>query len=151
MHAVRIILALLLLASLVWAGARIYRRLPATGSSEAMRNGAQQDLTILVRIQGSGNTRIKLYPIDFAAIERDYARSAKPGRTFEEFLARRLQDLTAVTAQADLNGRAVARVNEGNWWLHAVSAFPGGEWLEWRQQLNIDQRRQTIELSFTNP
>jgi len=145
----RVTLAIVLLGSLFWAGARIYRGLPAH-VGETVRTGAEQDLTIVVRTQASGTTRIKLYPIDFASVEKEYARIPRPGKTFEDFLARRLQDLTPVTAEADGNGRAVARVNQGNWWLHAVSAFPGGEWLEWRQEVSVAQRPQTIELSSDN-
>jgi hypothetical protein len=145
----QVALALILLGSLGWAGARIYRALPAH-SGETSRTGAEQDLTIVVRTQSSGTTRIKLYPIDFDSIEREYARNPRPGKTFEDFLALRLQNLTPVTTEADRNGRAIARVNEGNWWLHAVSAFPSGEWLEWRRSLNVAQRPQTIELSSDN-
>jgi len=150
MRILRIILALTLLGTLAWAGARIYRRLPATGSGEIGLSGAPQDLTIVLRLEGSGETRIKLYPIDVAAIERDYARGGRPRKPFDDFLAQRLKDLTPVTARADASGRAVARISEGNWWMHAVTAFPEGEWLEWRQQLNVAQRPQTIELSTAN-
>ena len=143
------IVALALVGGLVSAGALIYRGLPAH-TGETMRTGVERDLTIVVRTQASGTTRIKLFPVDVAAIERDYKRNTRPGKSFEDFLAARLQDLTPVTAETDGTGRALARVNEGNWWLVAISAFPGGEWLEWRQQLNIAQRPQTIELSSDN-
>jgi hypothetical protein len=145
----QIALALTLLGSLVWAGARIYRRLPATDSAEVTLSGAPQDLTIVLRVQSSGETRIKLYPIDVATIERDFART-RPRKPFDDFLAQRLKDLTPVTASADANGRAVAHITEGQWWMHAVTAFPEGEWLEWRQQLNVAQKPQTIELSSAN-
>ena len=150
MRIVRILLALALLGSLAWAGARIYRRLPATSATETARPGAPQDLTIVLRVQGSSETRIKLYPIDFAAVERDYASIPRAGKTFEDYLALRLKDLSPVTASADASGRAIAHVSEGNWWMHAVAAFPEGEWLEWRQQFNVTQRPQTIELSAEN-
>jgi len=150
MRIVRIFLALALLGSLAWAGVRIYRKLPAASAGETMRAGASQDLTIVLRVQGSTETHIKLYPIDVAAIERDYERDRRPGKTFEDFLALQLKDLTPVAVSADANGRAVAQVSEGNWWMRAVTAFPQGEWLEWRQQVNIAQRPQTIELSAAN-
>ena len=145
----QIVLALMLLGSLVWAGARIYRRLPATDGNNVTVAGEPRDLTIVMRVQSPGETRIKLYPIDVAAIERDFAR-IRPRKSFDDFLAQRLKDLTPVTANADANGRAVAHITEGQWWMHAVTAFPEGEWLEWRQQLNVSQRPQTIELSSAN-
>jgi hypothetical protein len=147
----RFVLALALLGSLAWAGARIYRRLPDTDAGAMAPSGAQQDVTIVLRVSGSSETRIKLYPIDVARVERDYARgTTKPRKSFDDFLAQRLKDLTPVTASADASGRAVARITEGQWWMHAVTAFPEGEWLEWRQQLNISQKPQTIELSSAN-
>ena len=145
----QIVLALMLLGSLVWAGARIYRRLPSTSGPAVTVSGQPQDLTIVLRVQGSGETRIKLYPIDVATIERDFAR-IRPRKPFDDFLAQRLKDLTPVTVSADANGRAVAHISEGQWWMHAVTAFPEGEWLEWRQQLNVSQQPQTIELSSAN-
>ena len=149
MRILRIVLALMLLGSLAWAGVRIYRKLPGSPGGEASMSGAR-DLTIVLRIQGSGETRIKLYHIDFATIERDYTRGTPPRKSFDDFLAQRLKNLTPVTASTDASGRAVARVTEGNWWMHAVTAFPEGEWLEWRQQLNVAQSPQTIELSSAN-
>ena len=113
-------------------------------------SGAPRDLTIVLRIQGSSETRIKLYPIDFATIERDYTRGTRQQKPFDDFLAQRLKNLTPVIASTDASGRAVAHVTEGNWWMHAVTAFPEGEWLEWRQQLNVAQSPQTIELSSAN-
>lgn len=145
----QIVLALMLLGSLVWAGARIYRRLPATGGGEVLASGEPRDLTIVLRVQGSGETRIQLYPIDVTVIERDFAR-IRPRKSFDDFLAQRLKDLTPVTASTDTNGRAVAHISEGQWWMHAVAAFPEGEWLEWRQQLSVSQKPQTIELSSAN-
>jgi hypothetical protein len=145
----QIVLALMLLGSLVWAGARIYRRLPAAAGGVATASGEPRDLTIMLRVQGSEETRIKLYPIDVDVIERDFAR-IHPRKPFDDFLAQRLKDLTPVTASTDANGRAVAHITEGQWWMHAVAAFPEGEWLEWRQQLNVSQKQQTIELSSAN-
>ena len=46
----QIVLALMLLGSLVWAGARIYRRLPATGGPGVTALGQPQDLTIVLRV-----------------------------------------------------------------------------------------------------
>ena len=153
MRAVRIILALALLGSLVWAGARIYRRMPSANSAPdaALDGRAQQDLTIVFRSTSSaGETKVNLYPIDFSAAERDYLMTARPGKTLEDFLAKRLQNVEPVNVSIDASGRAVARIAQGNWWMHAVSALANGESMEWRVPLTISQRPQTIELSSDN-
>ncbi|HYX29178.1 MAG TPA: hypothetical protein VE863_11475 [Pyrinomonadaceae bacterium] len=150
MRIVRIFLALALLGSLAGAGVRIYRRLPATAAVEITSGGAAQDLTIVMRVPGASETRVKLYPIDFAKIERDFGRSPRPDKSFEDFLAMRLKDVSAITANTDANGRATVHISEGAWWIRAVTVFPEGEWLEWRQQVNVATSPQTIELYSDN-
>jgi hypothetical protein len=152
MLALRIILGLALLGSLMFAGTRIYRALPASspGSVETTR-GAPQDLTKVFRAAiSTAQTRVNLYPIDIAAAERDYATRGRPGKSLDDFLANRLKAVTAINVEIDGNGRGVARVGEGNWWMHAVSALNTGESMEWRMPLTIAQRPQTIELSSEN-
>jgi len=153
MRIVQTILALTLLASLLMAGARIYHRLPAgSGAGEDnARPGAQQDLTIIFRTAISvPETKINLYPIDFTAAERDYVMSAHAGKTPEDLLGQRLKQVTPVSVSVDRDGHAVARVTEGSWWMHAVSALANGESIEWRMPLTISQRPQTIELTSEN-
>lgn len=153
MRTLQIILALTLLASLVGAGVRIYHRLPAGagGANGNEGNGVQQDVTIIFRPAISvADTRINLYPIDFSAAERDYVMSAHAGKSLEDLLGQRLKHVTPVTVAVDPNGHAVARVTEGNWWMHAVSAQANGESIEWRMSLTISQHPQTIELTAEN-
>jgi hypothetical protein len=153
MRIVQTILALALLASLFGAGARIYHRLPAAngGANDNARSGAQQDLTIVFRTAiSAAETKINLYPIDFSAAERDYVMSAHAGKTLEDLLGQRLKHVTPVSVSVDANGHAVARVTEGSWWMHAVSALANGESMEWRMPLTISQRPQTIELTSEN-
>ena len=117
MLALRIILALALLGSLFFAGARIYHGLPAgdSGAPEIAR-GAPQDLTIIFHSGiSAAKTRVNLYPIDIAAAERDYANRGRSGRSLEDFLAARLKGVIPVNVQIDGTGRGVARVGEGNW------------------------------------
>ena len=150
---IQIILAIALLGTLVGAGRRIYRTLPAAygAAADTPRSGAQQDLTIIFRAAVSaGGTRINLYPIDFSATERDYLMNARPGKTLEDFLARRLQNVEPVNVSVDASGHAVARVSEGAWWMHATSALTNGESMEWRVPLTISRNPQTIELSSDN-
>ena len=153
MRVAQVILALALPGTLVWAGGRIYRGLPpAYGApGETLRSGVQQDLTIIFRTAVSaGETRVNLYPIDFSATEREYLMNARPGKTLEDFLARRLQNVQPVNVSVDASGHAVARVGEGNWWMHATSALANGESMEWRVPLTISRNPQTIELSSDN-
>ena len=150
---VQVILAIALLGALVWAGSRIYRTLPAAygAPGETLRSGAQQDLTIIFRPAASaGETKVNLYPIDFSATEREFLMNARPGKTLEDFLARRLQNVEPVNVSIDASGHAVARVSEGNWWMHATSALTNGESMEWRVPLTISRNPQTIELSSDN-
>jgi len=152
-RAIQSILAIALLSTLVWAGWRVYRTLPPAygAASETLRSGAQQDLTIIFRAAvAAGDTRVNLYPIDFSATEREFLMNARPGKTLEDFLARRLQNVEPVNVSIDASGQAVARVSEGNWWMHATSALTNGESMEWRVPLTISRNPQTIELSSDN-
>ena len=75
-------------------------------------------MTIILRGDSAAtpvNTRIELYPIDFAAVQRDYSAALRPGKTFDDFLAQRIKGLVPVQPQIDRNGRAQAKLSEGNW------------------------------------
>lgn len=153
MRALHIVLGLALLASLLFAGARIYRRLPATGAefNQTLANGPQRELTVVFNAAVStSEARVRLYPIDFPAAERDYLSTRRSGKSLEDFLAIRLKNVTPVNVEIDNSGRGVARVTEGNWWMHAVTARANGESIEWRMPLTIGQRPQTVELSVEN-
>ena len=76
--------------------------------------------------------------------------NARPGKSLEDFLARRLQNVEPIKVRIDASGQAVARVSEGNWWMHATSALTNGESMEWRVPLTISRNPQTIELSSDN-
>src|ERR1041385_1988785 len=152
MRALHVILGLALLASLVWAGARVYQRLPAAGVEvNQTPTGPQHELTVIFNAAVSLSAAdVRLYPIDFPAIERDYLSTPRPGKNLEDFLATRLKNTTPVRVEIDGAGRGVARVAEGNWWVHAFTARANGESMEWRLPLTIGQRPQTIELSVEN-
>lgn len=150
---IEVLLALALLASLFFAGWRIYRSLPADGGPQIVFNeaAANSELTIVVRDSNTvGPTKVELYPIDFTAVQREFAQNTHPGKSMEDFLAQRLKNLVPVQPQMDRNGRAVAKLSEGNWWMRATSASATGESLEWRMPVLISQRTHTIELSKDN-
>src|SRR5436190_19696591 len=153
MRALHLILGLALLASLVFAGARIYRRLPPMGAelNQTLAAGPQRELTVVFNAAVPlSEARVRLYPIDFPATERDYLSTRRPGKSLEDFLATRLKNVTPVNVEIDSAGRGVARVTEGTWWVHAFSDRANGESMEWRVPLTIGERPQTVELSLEN-
>jgi hypothetical protein len=150
---VEIILALALLGSLVFAGWRVYRSLPAVMPAQVQVNdaAATSELTIMWRDGVTdGETSVELYPIDFAAVDRDFRVNPRPGKTIDDYLAQRLKYLTPVRLRVNQNGRAVARLSDGNWWMRATSVSADGEALEWRVPILISQRAHTIELTKDN-
>jgi hypothetical protein len=153
---VRIILGTALIGSLLGAGWVVYRRLPAETSwmrTDAYDTKANSDLTIVLRNDSAAtpaNTRIEIYPIDFTAAQRDFSAAVRPGKTFDDFLAQRIKGLLPVRAQFDNNGRATARISEGNWWIRATATMSGGEKIEWRLPVRIFGPGQTIELTEEN-
>ncbi len=148
----RIILGLALLAGLFFAGWRIYHRLPIEGSNPAPfdNSAAKSELNIVLRDVSSGEVRIELYPIEYAAVQRDFRLNGRPGRGLEDYLALQLKNLPSVRIQTDQKGRAVARLSAGHWWMRATSALANGELTEWRLPLTISQPVHTIELSGDN-
>ena len=153
---IRIFLGAALVGSLFGAGWNVYRRLPEDGSwvrPEAYDTKADSEMTIILRSNSAAtpvNTRIELYPIDFAAAQRDFSAAVRPGKTFDDFLAQRMKGLVPVRAQLDENGLAVTKLSEGNWWIRATATLTSGEKIEWRLPVKVFGRRQTIELTAEN-
>lgn len=159
MTIIRIILGAALIGALWLAGWNVYRRLPVDGSwaqtesTEANNTTANSEMTIVLRSDSAAtpvNTRVELYPIDFAAAQRDYSAVVRPGKSFDDFLAQRMKGLAPVRAQLDRNGRAVAKLSEGNWWIRAIATLTSGEKIEWRLPVKVFGRGQTIELTAEN-
>ena len=159
MTIIRIILGAALIAALLLAGWNVYRRLPADGSAtradatQAYNANANSEVTIVLRGDSAAspvNTRIELYPIDFAAAQRDYSAAVRPGKTFDDFLGQRMKGLVPVRPKLDDNGRAVAKVSEGNWWIRATATLTGGELIEWRLPVKVLGTGQTVELTAEN-
>jgi hypothetical protein len=156
MTIIRIILGAVLVGSLFLAGWNVYRRLPADGSqaqTAANNTNAHSEVIIILRSEAAVapvNLQVEVYPIDFAAAQRDYSAAVRPGKTFDDFLAQRIRGLVPARAQLDNNGWAVTRLSEGNWWLRATATLPGGETIEWRLPVKVSGRGQTIELTTEN-
>jgi len=156
MTVIKIILGALLVVSLFAAGWNVYRRLPADESwprTESYDTNANSELILLLRNDSAAtpvNTRIDIYPIDYAAAQRDYSAAVRPGKTFDDFLAQRMKGLVPVRAELDDKGRAVAKLSAGNWWIRATATLAGGEEIEWRLPVNVFGRGQTVELTTEN-
>jgi hypothetical protein len=156
---VKIVLGAALIGAPLCAGWKVYSRLPVDGSDpqtatpETYNTNANSDMTIVLRGDSAAtpfNTRLELYPIDFAAAQKDYSAFTRPGRTFDDFLGQRMKGLVPVRAQFDDNGRAVAKLSEGNWWIRATAILSGGEKVEWRLPVKVFGHGQTVELTAEN-
>jgi hypothetical protein len=151
------VLGLGLLAALFLAGWNIYRRLPTDDSVvprlDAADGRAKTQLRIVLNeglSNASLNSPVELYPFDLTAAQNEYQASPQLGKTFDDFLARRMHGVTPVQAPTDSHGRVVALLSSGNWWLRATAALGTGETLEWRLPFSVSGSAQTIELSAEN-
>ncbi len=147
---VQMLLALALIGGLVFAGWRIYRRLPNESLGARTDGPPAQVIVVLSNPALAGDTRLEIYPLDFAMTQQDFLMHARQGQAFEDFLSARLKILSPTRARFDQNGRAFAQLATGQWWLRATTANPSGELTEWRLPLTISQRAMTIELSADN-
>jgi hypothetical protein len=154
MTIIRIFLGTALLAALFAAGWNVYRRLPADESSARTASpNPNSELTVILRGDSAATavrTQIEIYPIDYAAVQRDFSAAVRPGKTFDDFLAQRTKGLVPVRPQLDDKGRAVAKLSAGNWWIRAHATLTGGEEIEWRLSVNVFGRGQTVELTTEN-
>jgi hypothetical protein len=147
---VKLLLAVALLSALVFAGWRIYRRLPNESMTSRTEGPPSQVTVVLNNPAIADSTRLEFYPMDFAATQREFLINGRPGKSFEEFLATRLKTLSPTRARFDQNGRALTQLGAGQWWLRAATTGASGELTEWRLPLTISQRAVTIELSADN-
>jgi hypothetical protein len=143
-------LALVLaLGGAVWS---VYRRLPADEGGEASSaNQTALSIQLLPSPEDASaplGVSVELYPVDIAAVRREYQSEPRPGLRFDDFLKRRMRGRTPVEAQLDQRGQATVTIPTGKWWVHAVLA--GQYNLEWRLPVNVYGRRQTIQLTSDN-
>ena len=151
---ITVALRLALLAALVAAGWSVYRKLPVDESSGMGMGGAgATDLSIQllpspVDAGDSLSVPVELYPVDIAAVRREYNSERRPGVRFDDFLKRRMSGRAPVEARLDQQGQATITIAPGKWWLHAV--LNGSHNVEWRLPINVYGRRQTIQLTSEN-
>ena len=145
----QVLLAIALLATLILAGSRIYRRLPTQSPTDRTEGPTSQVTIVLSNPAIADNTKLEIFPVDFASLQRDFVANGRSGRSFEEYLTNRLKTISPVRGRFDQNGRAPVQLGAGQWWLRATTAAAGGELTEWRLPLTIS-RPTTIELSADN-
>jgi hypothetical protein len=148
------LLRVALLAVIIGAGWNIYRQLPGGGDAETADNAAgETTLQIILRPSPKDegvaiNIPVQLYPIDVAAVQREFGFERRPGVRFEDFLKTRMHGRAPIKAQLDATGQATVMVAPGKWWLYA--ALTGPENVEWELPLNVSGHQQTIELNTAN-
>jgi hypothetical protein len=152
-HLVSALLRVALVAALVWAGWSVYHKLPGGGTETVDNSTGETALQLVLRPSPRDegfavNIPVQLYPVDLAAVQREFGFEPHPGVHFEDFLKERMQGRAPVTAQLDENGRATVMVTPGKWWVHALLA--GTQNIEWRLPVNISGRQQIIELNAEN-
>jgi hypothetical protein len=151
---VKILLAVALIAALFLSGWRVYRRLPADPQQTfAADRNAGAALRVVVRNRVANSTLhspLELYHFDLVAARREYEASPRLAKQFDDFLARRMHDITPVKAEVNGDGHAVALLSAGEWWLHASASLDTGERIEWRLPVAVTDRDQAIDLSFEN-
>lgn len=151
---VRILLALALLGGLFYAGYRIYDRLPANSSSITSDYSAPlSGIRVVVRNtihNATLHSPVELYHFDLPAARREFDESPRLAKQFDDFLARRMHDVSPVKADVTNDGVASTLLSQGDWWLRAVAQLDTGEEIEWRLPLTVSTRDQAIELSYEN-
>jgi hypothetical protein len=151
----RVLLAVGLIGALLFAGWRIYRRLPAESPNRTVfaDGRARQALRLVVRNRIAGATLrspLEFFHFNLAAARREYEASPRLARQFDDFLMRRMHDVTPVKADVSSDGYVVAQLWSGDWWLRAHATLSNGEELEWRLPVALNDHDQSVDLLFEN-
>ena len=152
---IRILLAIVLVGSLYLAGRRVYRNLPeddrapSLAASETSRAGAR----LVVRntiVQATLQSPLEIYRFNLVEARREFEESPQLAKQFDDFLARRMHDVTPMKVEINREGLATASLASGDWWLRATAILNTGEQIEWRLPIVITNRDQAVDLSFDN-
>jgi hypothetical protein len=150
---IKVILAIGLVGGLFLSGWNIYRRLPDDSPSNTRADKDAEpgiEVTITLGVPAPLESRVEVYPLDFAALQRDYFASPLAQKRFDDFLSRRLKGLEPVRARFDGTKPANVKLTPGNWWVRATAEMPNGESLEWRLPISVSGQGQTVELTTEN-
>lgn len=143
-----------LIATLLFAGLRIYTQLPPEPLTNPQATLGETTLQIVLRPSANVTPAdtldivVELYPIDIVAVRHEYFTERRAGKRFDDFLSERMKGRSPVTARLDKQGNASVVLNPGNWWLHAL--LSGEEELEWRLPIDVAGRKQIVELTLQN-
>ncbi|MBD0370164.1 MAG: hypothetical protein ICV60_04965 [Pyrinomonadaceae bacterium] len=149
-----VLIRIALVLALFGAGWSVYRTLPADEYQQSgtdAQNTTMLSIQLLLSDEDRGlplSVPVELYPVDIAAVRREYQSEPRPGVRFDEFLKRRMRGRTPLEAQLNAQGQATVNVASGKWWIHAVLA--GQQNVEWRLPVTVYGRRQTIQLTSDN-
>jgi len=151
----RVLLAMVLIGALWFAGWRIYRRLPAESPNQTVfaEGRARPALRLVVRNKIAGATLrspLEFFHFNLAAARREYEASPRLARQFDDFLMRRMHNVTPVKAEVNGDGYVTAQLWSGDWWLRAHATLSSGEEIEWRLPVALTDRDQSVDLSFEN-
>lgn len=151
----RVLLAAGLVGALILAGWSIYRRLPPEPAHQAVfaDGRAQPALRLVVRNKVAGATLrspLEFFHFNLAAARQEFEQSPRLARQFDDFLLRRMHNVTPVKADVNGDGYAVAQLWAGDWWLRATASLSTGEEIEWRIPVALSDRDQSLDLSFEN-
>lgn len=153
-HIATVLMRLALVLALMGGVWSIYRRLPAdeyASSDEVSGNSTVLSIQLRLAPADAGaalSMPVELYPVDIAAVRREYASDPRPGVRFDDFLKRRMRGRAPLEAQLNQQGEATVNVTPGKWWIHAELAGPHN--VEWRLPVTVYGRRQTIQLTSEN-
>ena len=153
---IRVLLATALISGLLLAGSSVYRQLPADVDSNRltmMRDAAASGSRLMVRktiTNATLHSPLEFYHFNLAAAQREFDQSPKLARQFDDFLVRRMHDVTPLRANVNSDGLATAQLTTGDWWLRATATLDSGEEIEWRLPFTMGDRDQTIDLSLEN-
>jgi len=143
----RLALVLVLCAS-VWG---IYRQLPQDDNAASDNTRAEATALRIVLHRATGPVAklpVQLYPINVAAVQREYDSEHRPGVRFDDFVMRRMNGRQPLSGELDERGEAVITVPPGRWWVHAT--LSGTEELTWHLPVNVSGREETVELTPEN-
>src|SRR5687768_15157771 len=101
MLVLRVLLAVALIGALLFAGWRVYRRLPTESPNQtAFADGrTRQALRLMVQnriAEATLRSPLEFLHFDLAAARREYEASPRLARQFDDFLIRRMHDVTPV-------------------------------------------------------
>jgi hypothetical protein len=145
-----------LVLTLMAVGWSIYSRLPGGDIPRLNRaNPSQTILLIALRataedLRAASGISLKLYPVDIAAVHREYFMEHRAGVRFEDFLTERMNGQQEVVTKLDERGQAQVTIAPGTWWIYASMRGAQNEEIEWRLRVNVAGQRQTVELAREN-